>query len=586
MILYELMQNFEPILKDILSRALDFLDRFREGLEEGGIKGAIEAAFGPGVWAVISTFINIIQGAWNILVGIYNFIVNNWSWLSPIILGVVSAFAALKTITFVSNVFTQVKAGIESARYAFTLFKMGLRDTPTLIGKVVKGFSMLLGVNPTVLAVVAVIGALVAIGYVVYQNWDTIKEFLITTWETIKTAAITAWNAIAEFFSSVWTSIVTTATTIWTGIVTFLTTIWEGIKNTAITIWSGIIEFFTVTVPEAFMTLVNWFAALPGRIVEFLAQLPETIAYWIGYAIGAAINLVSTGITNIINWFASLPGRIATFVTNVYNTIVQWFTNAKNAAVNLVTSLINGVVNFFMTLPGKIATFVMNAYNAIVQWFTNAKNTAINLATGLVNGVVNFFTSLPGKIATIVTNFKNAIVNGFNTAKNLAVNAANNLVNGVRSAISAIPGIFTTIWNNVINFLTGLPGKLWSKAKSIASSFWQGFKKGLGISSPSYVEEAFFAIAEAAKESVAVTTRAVQGINRQLQPNITPFGTIPTGILGSSEGAGGTVIQGPLVQVQSMSVRSDDDIRQISRGLYDLIQTRTRAKGVVLPATS
>ncbi len=429
------------------------------------------SGFGEKISNLIEWFAGLDEGTKRTIITILGIV----AAVGPVLLILGKVVGAVGTII---GIFSKLKVAWSAVTVVSNLFNASLLANP-------------------ITWIIAGIMALIAAIVLLWKNWDTVSQWLSNSWEWLKETATAVFQAIADFFTG----------------------IWESIKNTAITIWDGIIQFFTVTVPEAFMTLVNWFAALPGEIISFLSQLPETIAYWIGFALGTAVRLVSEGITAVINFFASLPGKIAEFVTNVYNT----------------------VINFFASLPGKIAEFVTNVYNTITQWFTNAKNTAINLATGLVNGVVSFFTSLPGRIATIVMNFKNAIVNGFNAAKSWAVSAANNLVNGVRSAISAIPGIFTTIWSNVISFVSSLPGKLWQKAKSIASSFWEGFKKGLGIHSPSYVEEAFFAIAEAAKESVAVTTRAVQGINRQLQPSVTSFGTIPTGVLGTGEGAGGTI---------------------------------------------
>ncbi len=41
-----------------------------------------------------------------------------------------------------------------------------------------------------------------------------------------------------------------------------------------------------------------------------------------------------------------------------------------------------------------------------------------------------------------------------------------------------------------------------------------------------------------------------------------------------------TVISAPLFTVQQMVVRSEDDIRKVSQGLYDMIQTGSRAQGL------
>ena len=51
----------------------------------------------------------------------------------------------------------------------------------------------------------------------------------------------------------------------------------------------------------------------------------------------------------------------------------------------------------------------------------------------------------------------------------------------------------------------------------------------------------------------------------------------------SGSGSGGTVITytGPLVSVAQMVVRSEDDIRKVSQGLYNLMQSGTRAQGII-----
>ena len=43
-------------------------------------------------------------------------------------------------------------------------------------------------------------------------------------------------------------------------------------------------------------------------------------------------------------------------------------------------------------------------------------------------------------------------------------------------------------------------GTLWNNAKAVANNFWEGFKKGLGIASPSYIERAIDDIAERASK--------------------------------------------------------------------------------------
>ena len=94
----------------------------------------------------------------------------------------------------------------------------------------------LLPIIGTVAAIVAGIALLVAIGVVLYKNWDTIKKFAQKTWNKIKTTLTTIVNsiktAIVTKFTAMKTSIYNTWNNIKTKVSTTITSIKEKISTT------------------------------------------------------------------------------------------------------------------------------------------------------------------------------------------------------------------------------------------------------------------------------------------------------------------------------------------------------------------
>lgn len=77
---------------------------------------------------------------------------------------------------------------------------------------------------------IAVIAALIAIGVLLYKNWDKIKAkaaeikaSLVATWNNIKTSITNAINTLKTNLSNAWNSIKSTATSVWNSIKTAIT---------------------------------------------------------------------------------------------------------------------------------------------------------------------------------------------------------------------------------------------------------------------------------------------------------------------------------------------------------------------------
>lgn len=154
-----------------------------------------------------------------------------------------------------------------------------------IIGTLGSAFSVLLG---PVGLVIAIIGALIAIGILLYKNWDTIKAKLAS----FKAYMLSIWNSIKASVSNIVTAIKTKITTIFDGIKSAVTSkinslkttvsnVFNSIKSTASSVWNSIksaitkpIETAKSTVKKAINAIKGFFPLSVGKIFSNL-KLPH-----------------------------------------------------------------------------------------------------------------------------------------------------------------------------------------------------------------------------------------------------------------------------------------------------------------------
>lgn len=301
-----------------------------------------------------------------------------------------------------------------------------IQDIPKMIGSVktaILGVNAALAANP-VGAVIAAISALVA---VFLYLWNTSEEFR-QFWTDM-------WNGIVEWFSGIIESIVNfftvTIPEAWETFKMNLQELCDSIVQWFQDAWNSVIAFFTETIPAWIQSVIDWFNQLPYNIGYMVGQI-------IGHFIQWGIDLknfvtedIPAFINSVVEWFKSLPGKIWEWLKSAWEKVKTWGSNIYTSARDWVSKTIDSVVDWFRSLPGKIWTWLTNAVSKVRDWGSNLWNTGINAAKQLVDSVVQKAKELPGKMVDIGINLIKGLWEGIGSVKDWILDKISGFCDGI-----------------------------------------------------------------------------------------------------------------------------------------------------------
>ncbi len=137
--------------------------------------------------------------------------------------------------------------------------------------------------------------------------------------------------------------------------------------------------------------LAEWFSGVWDSIVEWFKNLPNTIAYWLGYAIGVAGAFLR-----------DLPAMLKDLFIKMINKVVEFGQNFKERALESARNFKESLINGIRELPERIKDIGRNIVdglkNGILEKWENLKQWFSNLGKGLLDGWKNAFaTHSPSK---------------------------------------------------------------------------------------------------------------------------------------------------------------------------------------------
>lgn len=305
-----------------IADALVVVMQFVEKIAEDTATWAANLDFYPlleSISNLTSTFAPILESIGNVLEWIYkNIVLPMLEWVIevglPTVINLVSDLAG-----FFADHQSVVEAFGAALIGAFAAAKIAglasrIAGSITTVASFIKGLIALMtgssgimgGIKAIATAIgpggifIAAITACIAIGVLLYKNWDKIKEVAGEVWDWIKNKTSTFVNAISSSLKNLASKIVT---------------IWDNVKSSAYQKWTAIWSTVGNLVEKIKDGIVKKFTAAKDKVVDIFGSIKTSITNVLNKVIGIvnrAIGTVNSAIGGIESAFSFGPWEVPT----------------------------------------------------------------------------------------------------------------------------------------------------------------------------------------------------------------------------------------------------------------------------------
>ena len=425
------VEQLTPLLSNMLSGILDVIPVFVQGLISI-VEGFQNAVTWGKEHETVLGLIALAVGALTVAIGLYQ------------------AAEAIKNIA--------VTAGV--AAHGSATVAMGLHTVATNIATAATTAfgSVMAFITSPITLVVAAIAALIAIIYLLVDNWDVVSAAAIKCWDWIKGT----WNKVAEWFntyviqpivkhfSGLWAEITGAASAawdviklVWELVEPFFSSIWEAIKLAAGVLWTFISTGFKIVWEEiklVWSVVVSFFKIIWEGIKGVFSVVKEVL---LGFfktaweAIKAVWNMALSFFTMVWAGIKAVFAVVKGVLSGDFSSAWEAIKNLWSKATGFFSSIWTGIKNVFSSTGSWFGSTFKAAWNAIKNVFSAWGSFFGNLW----NQIKNTFSNIGTNIANAISSSVKAGLNGVISSIEGIINSGVNMINGAINLINNIPGV-------------------------------------------------------------------------------------------------------------------------------------------------
>lgn len=535
--LRQVIEENAPAFQSVAQLAGDLKDRLFEAFDKA--KPTITFVSEIALPAIVDGLLTVVGGAADVLDKF-----TQWEGFLPTVTGIATAIAGFKlykTVTEIIKV-TKAMALLRIAKLkdkAETLYHNALyakdailksastvalkahtiaMKAHTVAAKVGAVATKALGVafkfltGPIGLVILA-IGAVIAIGVLLYKNWDLVKEkaaqlreWVSGKFEALKNAIINAVDGFKDKFPVAFEFIKGVFMGWWTTVQGVI----DGVKQ----VFQGIIDFV------AGVFTGDWSRALDGLKNIFLGAFNALKSLAL-----APLNALKGVVTGAFNAIDKATGGKLTAIkekaSECWNNIKQTAGTVLQSAKDTVSEKLGNMKAAYEQHGGGIKGVAAAAMEGVKGYYTAGYTFIDNLTGGKLTAIKDKFSSKMGEVKANVsaafTNVKDTATNLMETAKanvgqkldamkTAYINAGGGIKGIVAGAMTGIQSTFSSAMN-IINTLTG--GKLDAIKTSFMSKLSAAKTAVLGVLDG--IRQGFQSKLEAAKSIVTSAIERIKG---------------------------------------------------------------------------